>query len=129
VGVGEGGENVGGDRGGARRGGSRVSRQDQPNDGAKNVGCVASHHQVDVPGVATDVDRVVHRKLGAGRWGIERQGCGPLAAVVDEGGVGEANHARRRGWVNGTRGIGPPAVMVDEGGVGEASRARRRGRA
>jgi hypothetical protein len=63
VGVDEGSANGGGDRGGVWR---SVSCQDQPVDGAKNVGCVASHHRVDVPEVTVDGDRVVHGRLGAG---------------------------------------------------------------
>jgi hypothetical protein len=94
VGFGEGGAN-GGDRGGARRGGNRVSRQDQPVNGAESVGCAASHHRVDVSRVAVDSDRVVYRRLGAGRRGIGSRGRGPIVAMVDEGGVGEASRARR----------------------------------
>jgi hypothetical protein len=67
VGVGEGGANGGGDRGIIQRSGSRVGRHDQPVDRAKNVGCVARHHRVDVPGVAVDGNRGVHERLGAGR--------------------------------------------------------------
>jgi hypothetical protein len=63
--VGEGDVNEGGDQGSIRRGGSCVSRQDQPIDGARNAGCAASHHRVDMPEVAVDGDRVVagHREM------------------------------------------------------------------
>jgi hypothetical protein len=94
--VGECSANGGGDRGDVRRSGSRISRQNQPIDRAENVGCAMSHHQVDVPGVAMDGDRVVHRRLGGGQQGIGSQGHGPIAAVVDDGGVAEAICARRR---------------------------------
>jgi hypothetical protein len=56
VGVDEGRANGGGDRGSIQRSGSRVGRQDQPVDRAENADCVASHHRVDVPGVAVDGD-------------------------------------------------------------------------
>jgi hypothetical protein len=129
VGVGKGSANGGGDRGGVRRSGSRVSRQDQSVDGAENTDCVTGHHRVDVPGGAVDGDRVVHGRLGAGRRYVRSQGSGPLALVVDGGGVGEANHACRRGRVSRSRGSGPLAAVVDEGGVGEAGHAwRGRGR-
>jgi hypothetical protein len=93
VGVGEGGTNGGGNRGGIWRSGSHVGRQDQPVDGVENAGCAASHHRVDVPGVVVDGDCVVHGRLGAGRWVVKSRGRGHLAAVVDEGGVGEASCA------------------------------------
>jgi hypothetical protein len=84
-----------------------------------------SHHRVHVPEVVVDGDRVVHRRLGAGHRGVGSRGCSPLAAVVDDCGVGEASHTRRRFRVSGSRGSGAPATVVDEGGVGEAGRARR----
>jgi hypothetical protein len=101
VGVGEGGANGGGDRGGVRR---SVSGQDQSVDRAENADCAVSHHRV-----AVDGDRVVHMRFGAGRRGVGSRGSGLLAAVVDEGGVGEASHARRRGRVSRSRGSGPLA--------------------
>jgi hypothetical protein len=57
----------GADWGGARRSGSPISRQDQPVDVAENAGYTASNHRVDMPGVAVDGDRVVHKRLGASR--------------------------------------------------------------
>jgi hypothetical protein len=84
---------------------------------------------VDVPGVAVDGDRVVHRRLGAGRQGIGNRGRGLLATMVDNNGVGEASHTCWRGRVNGSQGSGAPAAAVDEGRVGEAGHARRWGRA
>jgi hypothetical protein len=122
--VSKGGAN-GGDQGGAQRVGSRVSRQDQLVNAAENVGCAASHHRVDVPGVAVDGDRVVHKRLDTGQRGVGSRGRGSLAAVVDEAGVGKTSCARRRGRVNGSRGSGPPSAMVNEGGVDEAGRASR----
>jgi hypothetical protein len=80
---------------------------------------------VDVPGVAVNGDRVVHGRLGAGQRGVGSRGRAPLAAVVDEGGVVKASHARRRGRVSRSRGSGSPAAMVDKGGVTEASRVWR----
>jgi hypothetical protein len=96
MGAGEGGANGGGNRGGIQRSGSRVVCQDQPVDGAENVGCAASHHRVDVPGVAVDGDRVARRRLGVGRRVIRSRGRGQLPAVVDEGRVSEASHVHRR---------------------------------
>jgi hypothetical protein len=58
-----------------------------------------SHHRVDMLEVTVDGDRVVHRRLGVGRQGVESRGSGLLAVVVDEGRVGEASHARRQGRV------------------------------
>jgi hypothetical protein len=63
--VSEGGANAGGDRGGVRWSGSRISGQNMLVDEAKNTGSTSSHHRVDVPGVAVDGERVVHRQLGA----------------------------------------------------------------
>jgi hypothetical protein len=125
LGVGEGGAN-GGDRGGIRRSGSRVSRQDQPVNGVENAGCATSRHRVDVPGVTVDGNRVVHRRLDAGQRGV---GSGPLAAVVDEGGVGEASHAHQWGQLSKSRKSGPLVTVVAEGGVGEADQARQLDRA
>jgi hypothetical protein len=48
---------------------------------------------VDVPGVTVDGDWVVHRRLGAGRRGVESRGRDLLAAVIDEGRVSEASRA------------------------------------
>jgi hypothetical protein len=49
---------------------------------------------VDVPGVAVDGDRVVHRWLGTGRRDIGSHVHGLLATVIDDSGVGEVSHAR-----------------------------------
>jgi hypothetical protein len=72
--VGEGGANGGGDRGGVRRSDSRISVQNQPVYGAKNAGDTLSHHRVDVPRVAVYDDRVVHRRLRAGRRDVGAAG-------------------------------------------------------
>jgi hypothetical protein len=62
--------------------------------------------------------------------GSERAaGTSGAAAVIDDGRVGEASHARQRSRVSGRRGSGTHATVVDEGGVSKASHARRRGRA
>jgi hypothetical protein len=58
--VSEGSANGGGHRGCVRRSAGRIRCQDQPVDGAKNASVALSHHQVDVPGVVVDGDRVVH---------------------------------------------------------------------
>jgi hypothetical protein len=92
--------NGGGDRGGVRRSGSRVGCQDQPVDRTENTSYAASHHRVDVSRVAVDGDRVVHGRPGAGRRGVGSQWSGPLAAVVDESGVGKASRSRRWGQVS-----------------------------
>jgi hypothetical protein len=93
VGVDESGANRGGDRGGIRWSGSRISCQDQPVDRSKNAGGAPGHHRVDVPGVAVDGDRVVHRWLGAIGRDVGGRGRGRLAAVIDDDGVGEAHCA------------------------------------
>jgi hypothetical protein len=80
---------------------------------------------VDVPGVTVDGDRVVHGRLDAGRRVVGSRGSGPLATVVDEGGVDEASCACRRGRFGGGSGSGPPVAVVDEGEVGEAGRTHR----
>ena len=49
---------------------------------------------MDVPGVAVDSDRVVHRWLGAVCLDVGGRGRGQLAAVIDDNGVGEAHRAR-----------------------------------
>jgi hypothetical protein len=54
-----------------------------------------SHHRVDVPEVAVDGDRVVHRRLGMGQRVVRSQGRGYLTVMVDEGEVDEASRARR----------------------------------
>jgi hypothetical protein len=77
---------------------------------------------------AVDGDRVVHGRLGAGRRVVGSRGSGTLAAVVDEGGVGEMSRARQRCWFGGGRGSGLPAAVVDEGGVGEAGHSCQWGR-
>jgi hypothetical protein len=82
-----------------------------------------------------DGDRVVDGRLGANRRNDDSGWRGRLAAVIDDGGVGEPGRARRRTRVGGRRGSGVAAAMVDECGVGEARRGRvwrrwgRRGRA
>jgi hypothetical protein len=47
--------------------------------------------------------------------------------VIDYDKVGESGRARRGAQVHGHRGRGTPAVVVDEGEIGEASHAHRRG--
>jgi hypothetical protein len=56
---------------------------------------------VDVAGVAVDGDRVVYGRLGVDRRNVESGGCGQLAAVIDDGGVGKAGRARRWARVGG----------------------------
>jgi hypothetical protein len=123
--VSEGSANGGGHRGSVGWSAGRISCQDQPVDGAKNASSAPSYHRVDVSGVAVDGDRVVYRRLGADRQNIESGGCGRLAVVIDDGGVGEAGRARRRARAGGRGGSGVAAAVVDERGVGEASRGRR----
>jgi hypothetical protein len=123
--VGEGSANGGGHRGSVGWSAGRSSCQDQPVDGAENASGAPSHHRVDVPGVAVDGDRVIYGRLGADHRDVESGGCGRLAAVIDDGGVGETGRARRRARVGGRRGSGVAAAMVDECGFGEASRGRR----
>jgi hypothetical protein len=94
--VDEGGAKGGGDRGCVRRSDSRISCQDQPVDGAANVGGVPSHHWVDMSGVAVDGDQVVHRRVGAGRRDVGSHEHVLLAAVIYDGEVGEASRASRR---------------------------------
>jgi hypothetical protein len=89
--VGEGGANGGGDRGGIRRSDGRISGQNQPVDGAKNTGGAPSQHRVDVPWVAVDGDRVVHRRFRAGRRDVEGRGRGRLAAMIDDDGFSKAS--------------------------------------
>jgi hypothetical protein len=86
--VGEGSANGGGDRGGVRWSSGHVSGQDQPVYWPKNIGGAASHHGVNVSGVAVNGDRVVHRRLGGHRHGWP-------AAMINDDGVGESGHARR----------------------------------
>jgi hypothetical protein len=97
--VSEGGANGGGDRGGVRWSGGRISSQNQSVDWPKDTGGASSHHRVDVPGVTVDGDRAVTdgSERAAGTSGAAACGRGRLAAVIDEGGVGEASRARRRG--------------------------------
>jgi hypothetical protein len=103
----------GGDRGGVRWSSGRISGQNPLVDGPKDC--------VDVPGVAFNGDRVVHRRLRAvHQW--------PTRGVINDGRVGESGRARRGARVRGHRGRGAPATVVNEGGVGEASHAHRRGR-
>jgi hypothetical protein len=89
--VSEGSANGGGHRGCVGWSGGCISSEDQPVDGAKSASGAPSHHQVNVPGVTVDGDRVVHRWLGADRRNIR----GRLAAVIDDGGVDEAGRAWR----------------------------------
>jgi hypothetical protein len=79
--ISNGGANGGGHWGGIRRSGSRISCQDQPVDGVENDDDASSHHRVDLPGVAVDGDRVVHRWLGTGRRDIGSHMHGLLATV------------------------------------------------
>jgi hypothetical protein len=95
VGVGK-GRTKRGDWGGVRR---SVSCQNQQVDGAENASCVASHHQVDVLGVAMDGERVVHGEAWCGLAGRREPRSGPPAAAVDEVRVSEAGRARRWGHV------------------------------
>jgi hypothetical protein len=71
---------------------------------------------VDVPGVAVDGDRVVHRWLGAVCRDVGGRGRGRLAAVIDDGEVSEAHWARRRARVSRCRGSDVAAAVVDERG-------------
>jgi hypothetical protein len=123
--VGEGIANGGGHRGSVGSSAGRISCQDQPVDGAKNASGAPSHHRVYVSVIAVDGNRVVYGRLRADRRNVESGGCGRLAAVIDDGGVGEAGRARRRARVGGRRGSGVAAAVVDERGVGEASWGRR----
>jgi hypothetical protein len=123
--VGEGSANRGGHRGSVEWSAGRSSCQDQPVDGAENASGAPSHHRVDVPRVAVDGDRVIYGRLGADHRDVESGGCGRLAVVIDDAGVGETGRGRRRARVGGRRGSGVAAAMVDECGVGEASRGRR----
>jgi hypothetical protein len=97
--VGESSTNGGGVRRGVRWSGSRINCQDQSVDRSKNAGGVPGHHRVDVPGVAVDGNRVVHRWLGAVCLDVGGRGRGRLTVVIDDGGVGEAHRARRRARV------------------------------
>jgi hypothetical protein len=99
--VDEGGANGGGDRGGVRWSSGRISGQDQPVDRPKDTGGAASHHRVNVPGVAVNGDRVVHRRL-------RRRRCGRPVAMINDGGVGESGRARRGARVRGRRGRSAP---------------------
>jgi hypothetical protein len=75
-----------GDRGGIRWSSSRIGDYNKPVDGQKDTSGLSRHHRVDVPGVAVNGDRLVHRRLRArcrGYWGRWR---GRLAAVIDDGG-------------------------------------------
>jgi hypothetical protein len=103
---------------------ARISRS----TGRENAGAASSNHRVDVSGVVVDGDRVVHRRLGADSWDVGSHRHGLLAAVIDDGVVGEATHTCRRARVSGRRGSGAHAAVVDEGGVGKAARVCRRGR-
>jgi hypothetical protein len=118
-----------GDQGGVWWSGSRISCQDQPVDRTKNASGAPGDHRVDVPGVAVDGDRVVHRWLEAVYRDVGGHGRGRLAAVRDDDEVGEAYWAHRRARVRRCQGSDVAATVVDERGVGEASRGRRRGRA
>jgi hypothetical protein len=106
--VGEGSANGGGHRGSVGWSAGRSSCQDQSLDGAENASSAPSHHQVDVPGVAVDGDREVYGRLGANCRNVESGGYGRLAAVIDDGGVGEAGRARRRARVRGAEVVAWP---------------------
>jgi hypothetical protein len=67
---------------------ARISRS----TGRENADAASSNHRVDVSGVVVDGDRVVHRRLGADNWDVGSHGHGLLAAVIDDGVVGEATH-------------------------------------
>jgi hypothetical protein len=92
--VSEGGANGGGNQRGVRWSSGHISGQDQPVDWPKDTCGAASQHRVDVPGVAVNGDRVVHRRLRARRQDGEGRGRGRLAAMIDDGGVGESARAR-----------------------------------
>jgi hypothetical protein len=124
-----GGANRGGDQGGVWRSGGRISGQNKTVDRAENAGHAPSQHQVDVPGVVVDGDRVVHRRLKTGRRDVRGRGRGRLVAVIDDGGFGKASRVRRRAQISGCQGRDAPATVVNKGGVGEARHAHRRGRA
>jgi hypothetical protein len=51
---------------------------------------------VDVPEVAVDGDRVIHRQRRAGRRDVGGHGRGRLVTVIDDGEVDIASCARRR---------------------------------
>jgi hypothetical protein len=84
------------------------------------------HHRVDVPGATVDGDRVVHRRFRAGRRDVGGHGHGWLAVVIDDD-AKSAALVNELGSV-GAEGVSCSAAVVNEGGVGEASHARRRGR-
>jgi hypothetical protein len=113
--------NGGGDRGGVRWSSGRISGQDQSVDKPKNTSGAVSHHQVNVPGVAVNGDRMVHRRLRGQRRGRP-------VAMIHYGGVGEAGRARRGAQIREHRGRGAPVMAVDEGRIGEAVPAHRWGR-
>jgi hypothetical protein len=119
--VSEGSANGGGHRGCVGWSGGCISNEDQPVDGAKYASGAQSHHRVNMPGVAVDGDRVVHRWLGADCRDIRGSRQGRLAAVIDDNGVGEAGRAWRQVQVSRRRGSGVVATVVDERRVGEAS--------
>ena len=127
--VSEGGANGGGDRGGVQWSSGRISGQYQPVNGPKDTCGASSHHRVDVPGFPVNGDRVVHRRLRASCRDGGGHRRGRLMAMVDDGGVGQSDRARRGARVRGRRGRSVPPAAVDEGGVSEASPARRWGRA
>jgi hypothetical protein len=85
---------------------------------SKNAGGAPGHHRVDVPGVAVDGDRVVHRWLGAVGRDVGGRGRGRLAVSRD---VGEAHRARRRARVSRCRGSDVVVAVEDE--CGSANRA------
>jgi hypothetical protein len=61
------------------------------------VGQFQPVHRMDVPRVTVDGDRVVHRRLDAGRQGVGSRGHGLLSTVIDDDRVNEASHSRQRG--------------------------------
>jgi hypothetical protein len=77
--------------------GDGAGYENQPIDGTENFGRVTCHHWVDMIGVTTNGDWMVHQRLGA-----------------------------RSSWQSGGGGIGPPVTVVNEGGVSEVCRVRRK---
>jgi hypothetical protein len=59
-----------GDQGGVRWSSGHISGQNQPVDGPKDTSGASSHHRVDVPRIAVNGNRVVHRPLRAGRLDV-----------------------------------------------------------
>jgi hypothetical protein len=53
-----------------------------------------SHHRMDVPGLAVNGDRVVHRRLRVRRRDGGSHRRGRLAAMIDDRGVSEMDRTR-----------------------------------